>query len=103
MLSSQSISDKSTELSSSLTSIQVTLPSDTKFVRLRKSAVKKPRPLKIICKTKDDAVQLVIKFDRTLRIGCSIRDGLRIVRDKDLNKDFFRTRAISYFSCEARA
>ncbi|KAE9541267.1 hypothetical protein AGLY_004512 [Aphis glycines] len=78
----QRISDDFTELSSALSPIQIDLPTDFKLIRLGNNKARKPRPIKIICKSKEDAAQLIAKFRQAVGSGSSIRDGLRIIRDK---------------------
>jgi hypothetical protein len=89
--SSQRITDDSTELSNALSPTNVVLPSNVKLIRLGGNAARKPRPLKIICRSKEDAVELVAKFRRAITSGCNIRDGIRIVRDKtSLERELLR-------------
>ncbi|CAI6352048.1 unnamed protein product [Macrosiphum euphorbiae] len=88
----QRISDDCPELSSALSPIQIDLPIDFKLVRLGNNKAKKPRPIKIICKSKENAAQLISEFRQAVRSGSSIRDGLRIIRDKtSLERELLRT------------
>ncbi|CAI6356444.1 unnamed protein product [Macrosiphum euphorbiae] len=88
----QRISDDCAKLSSALSPIQIDLPIDFKLVRLGNNKAKKPRPIKIICKSKENAAQLISEFRQAVRSGSSIRDGLRIIRDKtSLERELLRT------------
>ncbi|XP_060880484.1 general transcription factor II-I repeat domain-containing protein 2-like [Metopolophium dirhodum] len=52
---------------------------------------KKPRPLKIICQSKNDASQLIYKFNSQIRNGLSPTPGFRLVPDKTtLERDLLR-------------
>ncbi|KAF0751786.1 Reverse transcriptase domain-containing protein [Aphis craccivora] len=79
---SQRIIDDTTELSNALSSINTTLPVDIKVVRLDGHLSKKPRPLKLIFKSKDEAANLLLKFRQSIRNGCNISNSLRLVWDK---------------------
>jgi len=59
---SERIIDDTTELSKALSSINTTLPTDIKVVCLGGHLSKKPRPLKLIFKSKDEAGNLLLKF-----------------------------------------
>jgi len=87
----QRISDDCAELSSALSSIQIDLSIDFKLVRLGNNKTRKPRPIKIICNSKENAAQLISEFRQAVRSGGSIRDGLRIIRDKtSLERELLR-------------
>jgi len=60
---SQRIIDDTTELSNALSSINTTLPVDIKVVRLGGHHSKKPRPLKLIFKSKDEAANILLNSD----------------------------------------
>lgn len=79
---SQRIIDDASELSNVLSSINTTLPVDVKVVRLGGHLSKKPRPLKLIFKSKDEAANLLLKFRQSIRNGCNISNNIRLVRDK---------------------
>lgn len=79
---SQRIIDDTTELSNALSSINTILPENIKVVRLGGHLSKKPRPLKLIFKTKDEAANLLLKFKQSTRNGSNISNNLRLVRDK---------------------
>ncbi|CAI6374211.1 unnamed protein product [Macrosiphum euphorbiae] len=78
-------------LSNLLNSISIPVPTEPKLIRLGNSTAKKPRPLKIICQSKNDASQLIYKFNSQIRNGVSPTPGFRVVRDKTtLERDLLR-------------
>ncbi|KAL4134890.1 hypothetical protein QTP88_006580 [Uroleucon formosanum] len=75
-----------------LSPIKIDLPTDLKLVRHGNNKARKPRPIKIICKSRGNAAQLIAEFRQAVRSGSSIRDGLRIIRDKtSLERKLLRT------------
>ncbi|KAL4100708.1 hypothetical protein QTP88_020742 [Uroleucon formosanum] len=79
-------------LSRALSPIQIALPTDFKLIRLVNNKARKPRPIKIICRSKESAAQLISEFRQAVRSGSSVRDCLRIIRDKtSLERELLRT------------
>lgn len=71
----QRISNDYTGLSNASSPTRIALPTDSKWVRLGNNNAKKPRPIKIVCKTEENATQLIAKFIQAVRNGRSIHDG----------------------------
>lgn len=79
-------------LDNHLKNLSIPLPTDPKLIRLGNINAKKPRPLKIICGSKNDASQLISSFNTQSRNGAlPPTPGFRIVRDKTtLEHDLLR-------------
>jgi regulator of replication initiation timing len=65
-----------------LNNISISVPTGPKLIRLGNNNANKPRPLKIICQSKDEASQLIHNFSSQVRNGVLVPSGFRIVRDK---------------------
>lgn len=78
-------------LGNNLKNLLISAPTEPKLIRLGNSTVKKPRPLKIICRSKNDSSLFISNFNSQTRNGVSPPPGFRIVRDKTtLERDLLR-------------
>jgi hypothetical protein len=69
-------------LSDILVPLSINLPHHYKLIRLGRLSTAKPRPLKIICSSKDEAATLISEFNSARKNGLSIPDYFKLVRDK---------------------
>lgn len=76
------VKDDLLTLNNHLNNLSIPVPNEPKLVRLGNSSAKKPRPLKIICKSTSDASQLISNFKSQIQLGLSPPPGFNIVRDK---------------------
>jgi hypothetical protein len=76
------VNDDINTFSDYIKSMSLTVLTNLKLIRLGNNNAKKPRPLKIICVSKDEALHLVTSFTSQVRNGVPIPTGFRIVRDK---------------------
>jgi hypothetical protein len=78
-------------LGNNLKNLSISTPTEPKFIRLGNITVKKLRPLKIICRSKNDASLLISNFNSQTRKVVSPPPGFRIVHDKTtLERDLLR-------------
>ncbi|CAI6369048.1 unnamed protein product [Macrosiphum euphorbiae] len=78
-------------LENHLKDLSISVPTEKKHIRLGKSTDKKPKPLKIICRSKNDASQLISNFHFQAWNRVSPLPAFRIVRDKTtLERDLLR-------------
>jgi len=85
----QRITDDNAEVSRVLGSISLPISNNFKLFRLGGPRSRKPRPLKMICPTKDKAASLLRSYRSALNNGLRLPDNLRIVRDKQLSSDSY--------------
>jgi len=71
-------------LSNLLEQIGIPLLINLKLILLGNSNAKKPRPLKVICKSKADASLLILNFNSQMRNGLLSEPGFRVVREKTM-------------------
>lgn len=76
------IADDNAEVSRVLESISLPVSNNFKLFRLGGPSSRKPRPLKMIFSTKDEAASLLRSYRSALNTGLKLPDNLRIVRDK---------------------
>ncbi|XP_050528922.1 uncharacterized protein LOC126898681 [Daktulosphaira vitifoliae] len=76
------LKDDLLSLRNHLRQISVPEPIEPKLICLGNNNAKKPRPLKIICRSKADASQLISNFNSQMRMGILPDPDFRIVRDK---------------------
>lgn len=74
--------DDNAEVSRVLGSISLPVSNNFKLFRLGGPSSRKPRPLKLIFPTKDEAASLLRSYRSALSNGLRLPDNLRLVRDK---------------------
>lgn len=76
------VPDDKTKLSDIVLPLSINLPSNFKLIRLGKPSSENLRPLKIICKSKNEAVSIISDFGTAKKNDLLIPDNFKILRDK---------------------